>query len=218
MGTSSSSRSGSRGGGRPAADDPRDVRAQLLMAARDLFTRYGFDAVSTRQLAAAADATPGMIHYYFGDKHGLYRALLEEVIPPVLAVLEARDDEADSPLSVAEFMEAYLGMFRDNPWLPPLVFREIQEGGERFQRHFAERFASRAKHVLGGALERERQAGRLREDVDPDLALVSVMSLCVFPFLIRPMLELVMQGPMHGDFFARWTDYATGLFQRGVRP
>lgn len=188
------------------------------MAARELFTRYGFDAVSTRQLAAAADATPGMIHYYFGDKHGLYRALLEEVIPPVLAVLEARDGQAGPPLSVADFMDAYLGMFRDNPWLPPLVFREIQEGGEGFQRHFAERFASRAKQVLGGALERERKAGRLREDVDPVLAMVSVMSLCVFPFLMRPMLERVMQGPIDGDFVARWTEYATALFQRGVRP
>jgi len=218
MATGASNRPGSRGGGRPAAEDRRDVRAQLLMAARDLFTRYGFDAVSTRQLAAAADATPGMIHYYFGDKHGLYRALLEEVIPPVLAVLEARDGEADSPLTVAEFMEAYLGMFRDNPWLPPLVFREIQEGGTSFQRHFFERFASRAKHVLGGALERDRQAGRLREEVDPALALVSVMSLCVFPFLARPMLERVMEGPMDGDFVARWTEYATELFQRGVQP
>ena len=79
-----------RRGGRPSADDPRDVRAQLLAAARDLFTRFGFDAVSTRQLAAEAETTPAMIHYYFGDKHGLYRALLEEVIPPVLDKLEAR--------------------------------------------------------------------------------------------------------------------------------
>lgn len=211
-------RPGSRGGGRPAADDPRDVRAQLLLAARDLFTRFGFDAVSTRRLAAAAQTTPGMIHYYFKDKHGLYRALLEEVIPPVLAALEARDDGSDSPLSVDEFMRAYLGMFRDNPWLPSLVFREIQEGGEDFQRHFAARFASRAKHLLDGALARERQAGRVRTDVDPTLAVISVMSLCVFPFLVRPMLERVMQGPMDGDFVARWTAHASEFFRRGIQP
>jgi hypothetical protein len=58
----------------------------------------------------------------------------------------------------------------------------------------------------------------LREDVDPTQAMVSVMSLCVFPFLVRPMLERVMQGPMDADFVARWTEYATELFQRGVRP
>ena len=156
-----------RGGGRPAADDSRDVRGQLLVAARDLFTRHGFDAVSTRQLAAAAETTPAMIHYYFEDKHGLYRALLEEIIPPVLGQLEARSREAGRPLSVADFMESYLGMFRANPWLPPLVFREIHEGGEAFQRHFVERFASRARQLLGTALENDREAGRVREGLDP---------------------------------------------------
>jgi TetR/AcrR family transcriptional regulator len=207
---------GGRGGGRPAGDDPRDVRAQLLVAARDLFTRHGFNAVSTRQLAAAAKTTPAMIHYYFGDKHGLYRGLLEEVIPPVLARLEARDDGAGPPLSVAEFMHAYISMFRANPWLPPLVFREIEEGGEDFQRHFAQRFASRARKLLGAALEREREAGTLRPDVDTKMALISIMSLCVFPFLARPMLERVLEGPMDATFLASWSEFACGFFQRGV--
>jgi AcrR family transcriptional regulator len=205
-----------RRGGRPSADDPRDVRAQLLIAARDLFTRHGFHAVSTRQLAAAAETTPGMIHYYFGDKHGLYRGLLEEVIPPVLAALEAREAGNGPPLSVTEFMHAYMGMFRANPWLPPLVFRELEEGGEDFRRHYGQRFASRARKLLGAALQREREAGNVRADVDTNLALISIMSLCVFPFLARPVLERVLEGPLDATFLASWGDFACGLFQRGV--
>ena len=209
---------GTRRGGRPAADESRDVRGQLLLAARELFTRLGFDAVSTRQLAAAAETTPAMIHYYFDDKHGLYRALLEEVIPPVLADLEARTSELDKPLTVADFMAAYLGMFRSNPWLPPLVFREMQAGGEKFRRHFVERFASRARHVLGTALEADRRAGRVRSDLDSSLALVSVMALCVFPFLARPMMERMLDLDFEGEFIARWSAYASGLFYRGAQP
>lgn len=218
MKTSDRQKPRGRRGGRPAADDPRDVRAQLLLAARDLFTRHGYQAVSTRELAAAADTTPAMIHYYFGDKHGLYRALLEEVIPPVLAGLEARDGDTGSPLTVADFMRAYLGMFRANPWLPPLVFREMQEGGDEFQKHFVGRFASRARQLLGSALATERREGRLREGLDMEMALVSVMSLCVFPFLARPMLERVLGRPVDEAFVERWSAYAGELFSRGVRP
>ncbi len=188
------------------------------MAARDLFTRHGFDAVSTRQLAAAAGTTPAMIHYYFEDKHGLYRALLEEVIPPVLEGLELRTAELSRSLTVADFMAAYLGMFRANPWLPPLVFREMQAGGERFQRHFIERFASRARHLLGTALESDKRTGRVRADLDAQLALVSVMSLCVFPFLARPMLEKVLDLDFDENFVARWSSYASELFYRGAQP
>lgn len=199
------------------ADDSRDVRAGLLLAARDLFTRRGFQAVSTRELAAAADTTPAMIHYYFGDKHGLYQALLEEVIPPVLAGLEARDGDTGHPLTVGEFMAGYVRMFRANPWLPQLVFREMQEGGDEFQRHFVERFASRARQLIVSALDRARREGRLRDGVDTDLALVSVMSLCVFPFLARPMLEKVLDEAVDEEFLERWQAFADELFSRGVR-
>lgn len=216
MGDQESVRRGIRGGGRPSADDRRDVRAQLLAAARDLFTRFGFDAVSTRQLAAEAATTPAMIHYYFGDKHGLYRALLEEVIPPVLDQLEARAGRPGSPLTVSDFMHAYLAMFEANPWLPPLVFREIREGGEAFRRHYVDRFASRARQMLGGVMAQERQAGRVRPDVDPEMAMIAVMSLCVFPFLARPMLEQVMQATLDEDFLVRWESFAVGLIQRGA--
>lgn len=207
-----------RGRGRPAAEESRDVRGQLLMAARDLFTRHGFDAVSTRQLAAAAGSTPAMIHYYFDDKHGLYRALLEEIISPVLSQLEARTADLPQSLTVADFMAAYLGMFRANPWMPPLVFREMQAGGETFQRHFIERFASRARHLIGIALEADKRAGRVRADLDPRLALVSVLSLCVFPFLARPMLVRVLDVDFEKDFVSRWSAYASELFYRGAQP
>ena len=209
-------RARARQGGRPLADDPRDVRRQLLVAARDLFTRFGFDAVSTRRLAAAADTTPGMIHYYFEDKHGLYRALLEEVIPPVLEGLEAQDGRSAPAMTVQDFISAYLAMFSSNPWLPPLVFREIQESGESFQRHFFERFASRARDLLGGALERERRAGRIREGVDLELAMISVMSLCVFPFMARPMIERLLDQPVGDDFVKRWREFAGDMIYRGV--
>ena len=60
------------------------VRERLLEAARELFTRHGYDGVSMRRLARDAGATPAMIHYYFGDKQGLYEALLERALSRVL--------------------------------------------------------------------------------------------------------------------------------------
>ena len=54
--------------GRPAEQNRREVRARLGAAARELFARQGFEAVSLRQVAAAAGVTPAMVHYYFGGK------------------------------------------------------------------------------------------------------------------------------------------------------
>ena len=52
----------SRQPGRPQARNAQDVRAALLRAARELFLKYGYRAVSSRQVAAAAGVNPAMTH------------------------------------------------------------------------------------------------------------------------------------------------------------
>jgi AcrR family transcriptional regulator len=213
----SSGRRPARRSGRPAGDEGRDVRAHLLTAARELFARHGFDAVSTRQLARSAGATPAMVHYYFGDKHGLFRALTEETLGPAIASLESLADGGEAA-SVEQFMEQYIGVFREHPWLPQLVFREMMEGGEDFRSHFAGRFGHRVRGILGSAIRRGQGEGEIDPSLDPDLLTISTLALCVFPFLARPMVETVLGIDIDAGFAGPWQDLAKRLFSRGAAP
>jgi len=56
------------------------TRDKLLEAGARLFGLHGFEATSTRDLAAAAGANLGSIRYHFGGKEGLYRAVLERCV------------------------------------------------------------------------------------------------------------------------------------------
>src|SRR5262245_30871716 len=88
-----------RSRGRPRSEADADVRARLLEAAERLFLKHGFDRVTARQLATAAGTTPAMIHYYFTNKLGLFRAMLERAIEPFRALLAATL-ERDAPLEL----------------------------------------------------------------------------------------------------------------------
>lgn len=57
--------------------DPRaeDTRKRLIEAGIGLFGRYGYDAVTTRQLAETAGVNQAAIPYHFGGKEGVYRAV-----------------------------------------------------------------------------------------------------------------------------------------------
>src|SRR5215469_10462006 len=70
-----------RGRGRPRGASAGNVRERLLNAARELFLRYGYRAVSSRQIGAAAGVNFAMIRYYFGGKPGLYREILQGLLP-----------------------------------------------------------------------------------------------------------------------------------------
>jgi AcrR family transcriptional regulator len=54
-----------------------ETRARLLSAGERLFARKGLDAVSVRDITAAARANTAAIHYHFGSKQGLVEAILE---------------------------------------------------------------------------------------------------------------------------------------------
>src|SRR6516165_2449337 len=104
-----------RGRGRPPAGSAGNVRERLLHAARELFLRYGYRAVSSRQIGAAAGVNFAMIRYYFGGKPGLYREILQGLLPAKLDELEARADAGGAALP--EILANLVRMWAANPWV-----------------------------------------------------------------------------------------------------
>ena len=57
--------------------DPEGVRRNILDAARREFVQNGLSGARVDEIAARTATSKRMIYYYFGDKEGLYRAVLE---------------------------------------------------------------------------------------------------------------------------------------------
>src|SRR5688572_14979854 len=113
-----------RSRGRPPGGGSDDVRQELLGAARALFLKYGYRAVSSRQIAAAAGANTAMIRYYFGGKPGLYREMLEGVVEGLRARIDAMTTDP-SQADLGEIMAANARNWAANPWLAGLIVREV---------------------------------------------------------------------------------------------
>jgi AcrR family transcriptional regulator len=67
-------------GARPRSKRIRDRAAKqqaLIIAALKLFASKGYDATTTREIAASAGCAEGLIHRYFAGKAGLLTALME---------------------------------------------------------------------------------------------------------------------------------------------
>lgn len=54
-----------------------DKRADILKAAESLFSEFGFEGTSTRQIAKESGANMAMINYYFGSKEGVFLEIME---------------------------------------------------------------------------------------------------------------------------------------------
>lgn len=61
------------------AEHIHDTRAALVRAARDLFAEKGYAGTGTEDIVARARLTRGALYHHFGDKAGLFRAVMEDV-------------------------------------------------------------------------------------------------------------------------------------------
>lgn len=97
----------------PASVHGTNARERLMAEATRIFAEKGYARASTREICQAAAVNVASIHYYFGDKEALYRAVLMEPIQQVVALLPPFDDER---LTLEEAMRRMLRAF-----LMPLV-------------------------------------------------------------------------------------------------
>ncbi len=174
--------------GRPRADST-DLRARILDAAIDCFARRGIAATTVRAIATAADVTPALLHYYFETKQKLVDVVVNERVAPFVATSVAPLlKPLPSPrATLRAFLETHMRNIAANPWMPRLMVREVlSEGGalrENMQAQFSAVLSPKTLWLIMSAQRR----GEIRNDLNPLLIGISLISLAVFPFAAAPM-------------------------------
>ena len=180
--------------GRPAAAERgADPREALLDAAKHAFARDGFAGASLKQIAHDAHVTPALASYYYGDKAGLLAAVVEHRVAPAAGgIMGALAGEAPAIERLQRFVHEYTATAALNPWLPQLIVREVLNDQGVLRDTFVTRFGSGLGGVLRGAVAQAQAEGSLRRDLDPPRLAMSLMSLCVFPFIATPLVTGVL--------------------------
>lgn len=202
--------------GRPAAGGEDDIRAALLDAAGKLFLKHGFERVSARQIAAAAGTTPAMIHYYFSNKLGLFRAMLDAAIAPLRERLAGLLLQSDGALDISTLIAMHMRTVATHSWIPVFILNEVLVEKGRFRATFIREIAARQLPLIVELLERGRAGGVFRQDLNPKLAALSLLSLCMFPFLTKPVSSVVLGIKYEGAELEQLIEHTARLFLLGI--
>jgi TetR/AcrR family transcriptional regulator len=202
--------------GRPAVGADEDVRSALLDSAGKLFLKHGFERVTARQIAAGAGTTPAMIHYYFSNKLGLFRAMLDRAIQPLRERLAGLLMQADGALDVPSLIALHMRTVATQSWIPVFILNEVLVEKGRFRATFIREIASRQLPLVVELLERGRAAGNFRPDLDCRFAALSLLSLCMFPFLTRPVSATVLGLKYEGEELERLIEHTARIFLNGI--
>jgi TetR/AcrR family transcriptional regulator len=137
-------------------------QARILEAARGEFAEHGF-AARLQDIAERAGLTHPTLLYHFGSKERLYAAVIDQAMLDWAAVTSRAVSAAPVGFDrVAALVDAGLEFFATHHDFVVIWRREAIEGGGRLEVAMAEHMRPFLYRAVG-FLEREIEAGRLRE-------------------------------------------------------
>lgn len=125
------------------SDERIDRKEAILLAAERLFARYGYHAVSIRQIAEEAEVPLALVGYYFGPKNALFEAIFEHwnhTIEERLAALAAVRVDPASTQTLPRIIDAFitpvlqLRASNEGEYYALLVARELSHATEEADR------------------------------------------------------------------------------------
>lgn len=162
--------------------DSEWTKAQLLDAARLEFSEKGLSGARVNDIAARASVNKQMLYYYFGDKEGLYCAVLNHAYEGI----RARENELDlAALAPVAAMERFIGFTFDylteNRYFVALLNDEnIHKARHILDSEHLQGLHERLQETIGDILTRGEREGVFRPNVDPIDLYISIASLCYF--------------------------------------
>jgi len=180
-----------QGGGRGEASPPDSTEQKIFDAAHEVFVQKGMDGAKMQEIADRAGINKALLHYYFRSKEKLYesvaRAILGRAVPAVRQIIEN-----DLPLEekIRRFIDFYISLISRNTYIPLFIITEINKHPDRFFDNILPKDLPRPE-VFFRQVEAEIAAGRIRPIKPPHL-LVNTIALCVFPFIGKPMIRILL--------------------------
>lgn len=157
---------------------------KIKAAARIVFTKKGYAATRTRDIAEESGINLALLNYYFRSKEKLFELVMLEkmgsffgAIGPIL-----NDTAITLEQKVISVTEKYSEVLSENPDIPLFILSEIRMNPDQFVN----------KLPIGKILESHfiKQVQERRPDLHPSHFLMNLLGLTVFPFIIKPVFQM----------------------------
>ena len=184
----------------PGERDPERTRAAILAAATAEFTAKGLTGARVDAIAKSAGANKRMIYHYFGDKDGLYLAVLEATYAAIrTAELELHLGDRDPIEGMRELVRFTWAYFIAHPEFLSLLGTENLNKASYLKRSKRIReLHSPLVGMISGLLERGEHERVFRAGVDPVQLYVTIAALGFFYLSNRHTLSTIFGRDLSG--------------------
>jgi len=171
----------------------KSTEQKILEAAKQVFMEKGIDGARMQDIADKAGINKALLHYYFRSKEKLFEMIFVEearkFMPKVTSIMM-------SELTLFEKVEKFVGEYIDtllqNPLLPIFILNEINRNPkDAIKKIFGNQRPPIDK--VDELITKLVKKGEIKPIKGIEL-MVNMVSMCIFPFLARPMVQWVTKA------------------------
>jgi AcrR family transcriptional regulator len=164
---------------------------KILAAAKKVFVSNGMAGARMQDIADEAGINKALLHYYFKNKEQLFQTIFSRVSVGVWQQITAIfDSEKTLFEKIESFCAVYIDKIIENPYIPMFVLYEMNQRPETFVKKLFHGTLPNPKSFVA-QVSAEVKAGNIRR-IEPAQLVMSMVSMCVFPFMGKPMFKTVL--------------------------
>lgn len=191
-----------------------DHKEKIIDVSLRLFAQKGYSATGVREIVREANVSLSSVNYHFGNKEGVLRAILDRFFESYkLAIIDGLDGNLSLEENIREFFKRIVRFFRNNISLVRIAILE-------FPIDHPDTIDYRARKIQE---LRDGIVGKLFKNKVPGKDLTKVYILAptmvgsvAFHFLLRPLIETVLEKNFDDSFYEEYTEELSELFLNGI--
>jgi TetR/AcrR family transcriptional regulator len=197
-----------------------NTEKQIIEAAKKIFFQKGLSGARMQDIADEAGINKALLHYYYRSKDKLFDMVFEDAMNEMFVDIKASQrKEVTLKEKITVVVNSYITVIGRNPYLPLFILHEVNQNPERMvQRmtggtNFPE-IKSFIKDIQTGA-----KKGVIRK-VDPLQLVISIVSMSIFPFVARPMIQGVfgLDNKQFAKFIEERRTFIVDFVMAALRP
>lgn len=193
-------------------------RNQLLNAALDVFSVYGFSGASLDEIAQLANMHKSNIFYYYENKESLYVEVLTTVLQKWLAPLQTLESELEPTEALTHYLIQKIESSRDQPKASRLFALEIIQGAPHIlpilKGPLKKLFKRKTK-----VIQTWQEQGKLSQDIDPELLIINIWAITQNYADFATQMEMVTGKTLRNrSMYQRTIEHTVHLMLYGVIP
>ncbi len=168
----------------------KDTSEKILNAAIPVFEEKGYSGARMQEIADKAHINKALLHYYYKSKDKLFEIIIKRAIQLLVPkIVEVFNSDDEFFRKIENFVSLYIDLLAKHPHIPGFVTHEISSRPKRLLKFIDA--AGLNITLLKQEIKQEIKKGTII-DIAPEQLIVNFISLCVFPFIAKPIITNIV--------------------------